>query len=215
MTVILDKHKIFYASVPKTGCSSLKLAFFELENGFPFQPFRTNGVSKHIHNAGYRTLIRSGFPDERIKDYHRIAFVREPIARLLSAYGNRVIYHQELSLKKAAAGLREHKLEPTPDLDQFIDRFAYYRQAHPSILHHTRPSTIFLGMDPGYYSRIYTLPEMDQFAHDISERVGQEVTVGRSQTRGPKFKVEDLTKKQRQKLRKFYKADYDAFEAYF
>ncbi|MEP4039199.1 sulfotransferase family 2 domain-containing protein [Pseudophaeobacter sp.] len=215
MTVFLEKYKIFYAAVPKTGCTSLKLAFFELENGFPFRSFWANGASKHIHNVGYRTRERSEFPEARIKDYHRIAFVREPIARLLSAYGNRVIHHQELSLNKAAAGLEEYKLEPTPDLDQFIDRFIDYRKAHSSILHHTLPSSDFLGMDPSYYHRIYTLSEMDQFASDMSERTGQEVKVGRSQTHGPKFKVEDLTTKQQQKIREFYKSDYEAFGAYF
>jgi len=56
---------------------------------------------------------------------------------------------------------------------------------------------------------------MDQFANDMAERMVQDVKVGRSQTGGPKFKVEDLTKKQRQKIRRFYKTDYDAFEAYF
>ncbi|WP_162930174.1 hypothetical protein [Pseudophaeobacter sp. EL27] len=79
----------------------------------------------------------------------------------------------------------------------------------------TKPSSDFLGMDPSYYNRIYTLFEMDQFASDMSERTGQEVKVGRSQTHGPKFKVEDLTTKQQQKIREFYKSDYEAFGAYF
>lgn len=165
--------------------------------------------------GAYWTRERSQFPDASIQDYHRIAFVREPIARLLSAYGNRVIYKQELSLNIAAAGLKEYKLEPTPDLDQFIDQFASYRKAHPSITHHTDPSTTFLGNDPSYFARIYTLSEMDQFSSDMSERTGQEFTVGREQTGGPKFKIDDLTTKQQQKLREFYKSDYEAFGAYF
>ncbi|WP_278922738.1 sulfotransferase family 2 domain-containing protein [Pseudophaeobacter profundi] len=215
MTVILDTQKFFYAAAPKVACSSLKLAFFELENGRPFEKYTINRNKKHIHNVGYRTLLRSAYPEHRIKDYFRTTFVRDPIARLLSAYGNRVIAHKELSLQIARKGLEEQKLEPTPDLDLFVDRLADYQKAHPSILHHTQPLVLFLGADADYFSRIYLLSEMAQFVSDFTERTGQPLTVGREQTGGPKFKPSDLTEKQRQKLMKVYRDDYKAFGKYF
>ncbi len=215
MAVILDKHKIFYGAVPKTACSSLKLAFFELENGFPFKPFVSNGRSRHIHNSGYATLPRAKYPEERIKDYFRVAMVREPISRFLSAYGNRVIAHKELSMYKAEEGLTQANLEPTPDLDLYIERFHEYRRAHPSILHHTRPSAFFLGTDASYFTKLYTPADMDQFVADIAERTGTTMTVGRAQTGGPKFKVDDLTRKQQNKIKKLYKEDYKTFGKFF
>ena len=215
MSVVLDNYRIFYAAVPKIGCTSIKNAFFELENGFPFQNYVANGRERHIHNAGYETWLRDRYPEQRIADYYRIAFVRDPIGRFISAYSNRVLYHQELSEKKAGPALKKLGLSPTPELGLFVDRYEEYMQAHPSIWHHTRPMVDYLGRDSGYFSRIYVLSEMDTFAEDISNRIGKPFTVGRMQRGGQGHKPDDLTWQQRRKLKKFYKADIKVFGKFF
>lgn len=215
MSVILDNEKIFYAAVPKIACTSIKTAFFEIENGFAFKPFRANGKWNSVHDIGYGSRLREFYPEARIADYYRVALVRNPVARFLSAYGNRVIHHQELSMQKAGKALEQLDLAPTPSLDLFIDRYEDYLQAHPSILHHTRPLVDFLGSDPEYFSRLYTLKQMDAFVADISERVGRNMVVGHHQTGGPKFTRRDLTRARLEKVRALYEKDYENYGAFF
>lgn len=215
MCVILDDHKLFYAPVPKIACTSIKYMFFEFENGFEFQPFKINGKAMHIHKVGYKGTLREKFPVKRVEDYHRVCLVRDPIKRFLSAYSNRVIHHKELSRMKAGANLRELDLEPNPNLELFIEKFEDYCKAHNSIFHHTRPMVDFLGTDPSYYAKVYPMEEINQFATDMSERLGKEMNLGRRQTGGPKLKVEDLTSEQVEKLKAFYAEDYKVFGDYF
>ena len=214
MSVILDQYELFYAAVPKVACTSLKSMFFELENGHPFAPYKVNGRMKNVHNIGYRSMLRDTYPEGRIANFHRVTLVRDPVKRFLSAYSNRVLHHRELSREKAGKKLRELNLEPNPDLDLFVEKHADYLEAHPSILHHTRPMVDFLGKDAGYFSKIYPMEDMDQFARDISDRVGKEVTVGREQTGGRKFQLSDLSEAQTRKIRDYYETDYRVFSDY-
>ena len=214
MTVILNQYKLFYAAIPKIACISLKTMFFEIENDFKFTPYSVNGNRRHIHNM-YPSMLPQQWPEQRIRDFYRMTLVRDPIKRFLSAYGNRVIFHKELSENACGPKLEALGLEPTPDLDLFVDRYEDYLKAHNSIFHHTRPMVDFIGHDPSYFSRIYNLSEMDQLLSDISDRVGRSITVGHKQTGGPKFKPDDLTEAQRKKLRKIYAQDYKIYDAYF
>lgn len=215
MSVVLDQFELFYAAVPKVACTSVKHMFFVIENGRRFRPFSINGHPKQIHNIGYRTFLREVYPEQRIADYHRITLVRDPIRRFLSAYSNRVLHHRELSMDKAGKKLRALGLQPRPDLDLFVERHAEYLNAHPSIFHHTRPMTDFLGTDAGYFSQVYALEDMDRFVGDVAKRVGKEVEIGREQTGGKKFKPSDLSAAQIDRLKTYYEADYRAFGDYF
>jgi sulfotransferase famil protein len=215
MSVILDKYELFYAAVPKVACTSVKSMFFVIENGRHFEPYTINGRPKHIHNIGYPSNLREDYPDKRIATYHRVALVRDPVKRFLSAYGNRVLHHKELSMDKAGLKLKKLGLEPTPDLGLFVDKHAEYLEAHPSILHHTRPMIDYLGEDAGYFSKLYPLEDINQFVKDISEHVEMEVEIGREQTGGKKIKPSDLTEAQTQKIKDYYESDYRVFGDYF
>ena len=47
MPIVLDDLKLSYTPVPKTACTSLKMVFFDIENGREFVPFRHNGREFH------------------------------------------------------------------------------------------------------------------------------------------------------------------------
>ncbi|MEL7188098.1 MAG: sulfotransferase family 2 domain-containing protein [Pseudomonadota bacterium] len=213
MTVILKQHKLFCANVPKVACTSIKRMFFEIENGFPFQPYRANGHVWHIH-AFYKGVLRRDFPESAIAQYRRLAVVRHPIKRFLSAYSNRVVHHKEIS-ESAVRKLGGFKRPPaSPDLGEFVDRFETYQKIQ-SIGWHCRPMVDFLGHDPNYYQGLYGIHQIDEFLDDVANSVGKRYEVGRYQTGGPKFSPSDLTAKQTAKLEKFYAADYKAFSQYF
>lgn len=213
MPVLLKDYKLFYADVPKVACSSVKRMFFEIENGIPFPVLKANGVNWHIH-VFYPGWLRQDFPEGQIANFRRLAIVRDPIKRFLSAYGNRVVFHKEASKQHVSKLGRFNTPKADPELDEFIDNFEKYRQI-PSIVWHTRPTVDFLGFEPSYFHGLYGIHQMDEFVADVSNLVGKPVEVGRHQTGGPKFSKGDLTAKQLTKLEKYYKADYDTFSAYF
>lgn len=110
MSVFNYKHKISYYPVPKCACTSLKLVFFRIENGYDFRNFRVNGKMRYIHSF-YASRKFANARDLDGDDHFRFAVVRDPVERLLSCYSNRVLYYRELSARKlspeaTAAGCR-------------------------------------------------------------------------------------------------------------
>lgn len=210
MSVVLDDHSLFYASVPKVACTSIKLMFFKLENGFPFKGYIINGKRRHIHQY-YNGSLWEKTPHKRIKGYHRVTLVRDPVDRFLSAYKNRVLQLKELSFEKAGPKLANLGLDYDPDLSVFIERFDDYYSASNSIHHHTRPMIDFLGEDATYYSKIYPLREMKKFVTDISNYVGSDLEIGNFQKSGSNLNKDDLSRAQLDKIKSFYRFDYSAF----
>lgn len=214
MTAVLDDHKLTWVSVPKIASTSLKSLFFEIENGFAFRRFRTGGERWHLHRF-YRTCLFRGLPHGRIAGHERITVVRDPVRRLLSCYGNRVVHHRALSLRKAGAELAAAGLPPNPDLPTFLDRLDDYRATVPEIRYHTRPLVEHLGEDATYYSRVYRFDELDTLAEDICRRTGARAELRRLMSAGPKIDPAELTQPQLARLRATYAADYEAFGRYF
>jgi hypothetical protein len=213
MSVILDKYSLFYIPIPKVACTSIKLMFFELESGFPFKGYTVNGKKRHIHEY-YRSGLWENVPHKRVANFQRVTLVRDPVDRFISAYSNRVVHHKELSSEKTGPNFKNKGLEHNPGIDLFIDRFDDYYNASGSIFHHMRPMVDFLGEDASYFSKVYSIEELNKFVIDISEHMGVDLTIGRHQTGGPKLKKENLTETQLIKIKSFYKNDYRAFSNY-
>ena len=214
MAIIIDKHKFSFFFVPKVACTSIKYMCFEIENGRPFEPYVANGVTRYVHEAVYPGRRFPDVPHGAIKAHVRLAMVRDPIARFLSCYSNRVVHHKELSVRKAGPALKKLGLKPDPTLGEFADRFGLYRKCSDSIRHHTAPMVRFIGKEPEYYEAVYNLRDIDRCVARISEVVGRPLELGRHQTGGPKLSESDLTAAQIDRLRQFYAADYTAYGAY-
>jgi hypothetical protein len=210
VTVFLWERQTSYLAVPKAACTSIKVMLFAYENQRPWQPFKANGRTFHIHTV-YRTLEFTELPTARIARHERLAVLRDPVKRLLSSFSNRVLHHRELSAQHAGPVLARHGLPPDPDLGQFIDRLEDYAAAVPSIFHHTRPMVDFLGVDPDYFAGLYTIERLDDFLAHLSRRLGQAMTLPRLQTGGPKLDPSILTGPQLAKLKKRYEVDYDLY----
>jgi hypothetical protein len=188
----LDRYGLSYFPVPKCACSSLKAFFFELENGRPFQNYRANGKVIHIHHV-YRTLPFETTRHRAGANDWKIAVVRDPVARLLSCYSNRVLHHRELdgidlSIRDRIAGLVRR-----PDIGTFVDLLPRYRELSPSMHHHSAPHVEFLGLDPAYFDRVYRIDQLDTLVADVAGRVGTAPALQRLQMGGPKLKEDELS----------------------
>ena len=210
MTVFLWEKKLSYIAVPKVACTSVKSMFFRYENGRPFRDFVANGSYFHIHKI-YPGMKFDQLPHGRIADHDRLALIRSPVRRFLSAYSNRVVFYRELSAAAAGEALAERELTPDPDLATFIDRIADYRAAVPSIFHHTRPMVDFLGRDTGYFAALYPLARMRDFVAEINRRLETGLKVQKLHTEGPKIDPSSLSGPQIAALQRFYAEDYSVF----
>ncbi len=210
MSVILDEFKLSYIPVPKIACTSLKTMFFEVENGFPFKPFRASGYHWWIHRF-YESVPFEKLPHARMAGHRRIAVLRDPVKRLLSCYSNRVVHHKELSEAKAGAQLAQARLPADPDLSTFVRHLADYSRAVGTIAHHAAPMVTYLGRDPAWYDRLYRIEETGKLAGDVEELTGRAVPLQRLQKGGPKIAVDTLDARDLARIKLFYEEDYDVF----
>ena len=139
---------------------------------------------------------------------HRIAVVRDPVQRILSAYGDRVVGRgvvTRTTTGRVAAWLGG--LDPEPDIETFFDRFTRYRFLNDKIRRHTDLQRHYLGDDLDWFDRVYTLEETDRLAADLSERLGRPVTLPRLKAEGPKFTPDDLAPRHRDLLARYTAPD--------
>ena len=214
MVVAIEKFGFCYFPVPKVANTSIKHLLYQAEHGVSFDSRKiVEGDDKetHIHRA-YRTIR---FDANELADYDnflRFTVVRDPVARLISCWRNRVVHYGELSEGKVSLEvLNDLDLPPNPDLNTFALNIGRYMKAKSSIKTHASPLVHFLGNDASYYHAIFSIERLDlleEFLHSIT---GIRRNFGRSQTGGPNASIEDLTDKSISHLQKVYKEDYAVF----
>lgn len=216
MAVELRNHNIVYFPVPKTACTSLKMLFFQMNEGRIFEKYTKDGKLMHIHNAAYGSPTFWDVDHKSFADMTRIAVIRDPIGRLLSAYSNRVRFHRELSEARIDTDLAERlKIHPDPSPDEFFGNLEKYRILSNSIRHHTDLTSVFLGPNLAYFKKIYRIEELDKLTADLSGTLGKQLTLGREQTGGEKIYLKDLANITRKKLALYCMGDYALMKDYF
>ena len=197
-----------YYAVPKAACTSVKLMIFEIENGFTFRPFRINGVKKHIHTL-YESSDFEANSKAELEGNFRFAVVRDPVSRLLSAYTNRVLYHDELSRSRLTNLGAD--LPPRPDLKTFVMRLNDYQAVSGPIRHHTLPMTYFLGKDPAYFHRLYRMNELTALEGWLRERTNLDVHLRHEQKSSTKITSADVSPSLIERIRECFSLDYEVF----
>jgi len=210
MPIIVEKYGLAYFSIPKVACTSIKHVLFELEHGHPFEPGEKTG--KKVHAAFPPAGIQDG-DFERCASLWTFAVFRDPIKRILSAYSNRVLYHEALKrishapmirLKARLAGISLN-----PDLNEFCVNLPKYQKLSREIRHHTRPYATCVGDDISRLDATFPLEKLNELAAELSRRTGKEITFPRLQTGGPKFTIDDLSPGALSALRRFTAPDYE------
>lgn len=207
MAITLPQQRIAYFPAPKSACTSIKSLFFQIENGAPFKPLVRHGQMFHIHNF-YGTVPFGRVAHDRLQDFWRFAVYRDPIARFLSCYSNRVLHFRELSAAMLSAEAKQAGAVPDPDLETFIERIEIYRHYSPSIQHHCAPQVQFLGRDPAYFQRIFTMQSLGEMVDELSQRTGRTLQLPHEQRGGPKLTPDDLSAKAHAALEQLYRADF-------
>jgi hypothetical protein len=174
--------RVLYFPVPKNAGTSLRACIFEVDNGYPYRNLLINGHEVQL----WELLARPGpfEPTVAPPGVAKIAVIRDPWRRLISAYRNRVLHYREAAL----GAMERHKvradLPETPPFRIFVENLAEYRKI-PQIAHHTNPQVHFLGADPLFYDHLFDVAALDRLARFFSERAGRPVALPRLRADGP------------------------------
>src|SRR5687768_11430910 len=104
MAIVLEQLGLAYYPTPKVASTSLKMALYELTHGERWVNYKDEtGFWWHIHNGWFREEPTPFAVVPNGKALFKFAAIRDPIARFLSAFGNRVHFHKELSAEIIAA----------------------------------------------------------------------------------------------------------------
>lgn len=204
--------KVGYRYVAKAGCTSVKRLLYQLETGSSYDGASARGtVHSFFRSPRYAKSIDSA--------EYKFVVVRDPVARFMSAYSNRVRHHSELS-PDYIAGSHPKLLDEipvfNPGIGQFIDFFDQYCEIAP-IRHHTRPLVSYLnGEGLSGFDDVIPLAELDLLPEKLAARVGTDVgVIGRFQSRGRKVPLKELSETQVSWIIDRYRDDYALLGDFF
>ena len=206
------KPKLFYYPVPKNAGTSLRNCFFEIENGWPYREMVIDGKPLKLFQLMGVPVAFQPAPEWR--DFLKIAVVRDPISRLVSAYKNRVLYFQQISRSDFESYNIPSSLTKEPDLNTFIEYLPEYRKI-PSIAHHTNPQTFFLGDNIGYFDRIFRFEKLREVETFLGDRINATVTLPELRTEGPPISGSSLSREMRLRVIEYYRSDYKFLVDYY
>ncbi|MFW2541920.1 sulfotransferase family 2 domain-containing protein [Primorskyibacter sp. 2E107] len=212
MVVRIEAYQLAYVPLPKAACSSVKKALALLDPVVSLPPRETRDV--HTWHRLYPTRRFRARQMARLEGYFRFCVVRDPLARLLSVWTNRV---QEFGDLRNAWSLQSGRvaLPMEPDPDFFFSHLTAYAQAVSGIKHHVLPAPVFLGPDLGAYSRVYRTEEMAILGEDLSQRCNQAVSLPRANSSGTRLRAEDLKPATLDALRVRLDAEYGFLSSYY
>jgi hypothetical protein len=214
MPILFEKHRIAYFDTPKVASTSMKLVLHEIEHGNAMSDARD--VEKAVHRAYPTSRISLPADFETCKGYWKLAIVRDPAKRLLSAYSNRILFRKDQykgRLPRTRAFLLGLPLEP--DVNTFFLRLWRYRLQSAPLRHHTDLVSHYLGTDLGRFDAIYPIEDLDRLAADLSARTGRPVTLPRLQTGGPKIGLDALSKPAFDALMAYLAPEYELLRDYY
>lgn len=164
---------------------------FEIENGFAFKNYTVQGKAFDSNTLLVNDRFRLTDHDA-IASFDRIALVRDPVRRLLSAYSNRVQYYRELSVEAVGAKLEELCLQADPGIDVFMRNISAYMQCSKSIARHFALQERFVGRDKSYFARVFKIEQLDEFVDYMNATYSANATFPHYQDGGAKIEFDSL-----------------------
>ncbi|WP_421723395.1 sulfotransferase family 2 domain-containing protein [Bauldia sp.] len=202
MVAVSHRFELVYFPIPKNATSSLKHVFYTIETGHPFDAKTRDRLGGTVHQF-YRSRPSDWL--DYYAGYTSFVIVRDPIKRLLSAYGNRVLGAGESrSEKLSSAGLK-----PEPTIEEFIINFNEYRENSKVIRNHTIPQSRYVG---DFWDKIalkIPIEQLGSVPEMLQKLTGARVELPQMKKTPNPAKVSDLSPKLFNKLVDFYQKDYE------
>ena len=214
-----------YQPIPKNATTTLFTWLMKSlgpdEQRRPMPPkAKGNRIRFYFQSGMYGPLSVPNTPDgiAAHPDCFRFTVTRDPVRRFISMYANRVVHFHELGPRSAAAkNLRRMGLPFDPDINLLVDRLDEYREAAPSIHHHTQPMIHFTGSDLSVFDRLYDIRSLPELLSDIrshwrihglNDIADNPPPIRDRQIGGPRMGLSVLSEESLEKLMTFYADDY-------
>jgi len=224
--MIFPTNDIQIFNLPKAGSTSIKVwhareikLWCARRNADLTNEKIEDDVHKIFPNLPFE-LAESSF--EENNQATKVALVRDPLQRLLSVYGNRILYHQDLKriepkklLSRARFYLNNPGFKTHPSADHFFSNLDFYQNVSPGILYHTRSCKHFLGSDLGYFDHVFQLEDISKLEDFLSVRMNKPVKFPREQTGGPKTKLHELQSKTISRILERLEEDYIFLQKFY
>lgn len=215
-TIENSQFKIAYFPVPKTASTSLKHAFYQLEHGKQFENAKDSDSILGIHDGNFGTRSFYKIDHTRYEDYSRIAIIRDPVQRIISAYQHRVLREYELSEDRIDMDLASALgVTPNPSRSMFLCNIEKYRLLSKAIKHHTDPFTDFLGHDLSYFTDVVKIGKVGGLAAQIEALTGRKFEIEHHQKGNEKPMVLRMGRPARDALLSYCAGDYALMKGYF
>ncbi len=212
MPYFLKKYNktLVYHLCPKNACTTIAHMLIQADgNGYVNDTHKdyyiVHSLSNPNNNYEYWTNC-----DAEIK----LAVKRDPVKRFVSAYKNRIVYHDDLSKDEYFDKALEKDFKPWPiynrssdkTINEFIQNFDKYWE-NPWVQGHFKSQTTFLGKQD-YYTHIFDMSELDKVRDLIAEVSGKEIVLPCLQTGGNDISV-DLSEDSIKWINDRYAEDYE------
>ena len=134
--IVDDRHKVILKTIPKTASTSWKTLFVKNMENFS-DPLLNPHNWEMIESKFNLTRLERSSP-QKLQEYFFIMTVRHPLARLESAYRDRIVFHKEL--KKGISVI--------DGFNRFLQRVLHGAAKHNTDIHwrpftwHTQPCAL-------------------------------------------------------------------------
>ncbi|WP_394242594.1 sulfotransferase family 2 domain-containing protein [Vibrio astriarenae] len=202
LQVIPVSQELGYFPMPKTACSSVKLALYEQKYGVEYDKARHE--ERHVHEYWSREMV----PMASVSNSFIV--VRDPIERFLSAYANRVMDHRELhpnAIKRACPWLAQTLPQFKPNLTQFIRHLEHYMLV-PTIEHHCQPLSWQVNHDLTQFSQVIPLENIGAVQQLLQQATKSKIKIPKAHKGKNTVGLDKLNEEQLEKLLQFYADDY-------
>ena len=192
---------LVYYPVAKNANSSVKLflikhlgiekKFFFLDNEIPCFLQTKKMLEEYDTKINLVNFIPSYSKFEKVDADNKCCLVRDPIKRFVSAYNNRILFHQD-------EGFKNHSI------DQIIEKLENNNFENKHFL----PQNYWLGNDLKFFNIVSNTNDMSEFIDSINKFFEKKISFPKMQTGKGKNNI-SLNLSQKQKIKKIYEHDYE------
>lgn len=201
--VIKNNIRLAFYSVPKVGKTSMKRVMDLIS--------KPDGTYINYRDKRFSPLLKW-----RGRDCIRFTVIRDPIERLVSAYADRVADRDDIRRSAISVFLcKLLGLNPSPSLEEFALNLRKYCYINDRIYRHVIPQYRYIGKDPAFFDKIFSIREMDKVNAWLGELMGTHIESRHKNASVSRFSKADLSPEATEYLKAFYRKDYELYGAYF
>ncbi|WP_281403115.1 sulfotransferase family 2 domain-containing protein [Sulfitobacter aestuariivivens] len=197
-----------YVPLPKAACTTIKHVFSQIDPHFDTKAAALAFEGTELLHHVYRTKRFNANDWQRYATgWHRFCIIRDPLARVLSCYTNRVVAHRDLH-KSPRLRTQKPDLPMDPDPDFFFAHIGDYASNASVIRHHVLPVDRFLGIRHAQYDQVYRIEELDACITFLEARAYRKVTREVRNSSTTKLSIDDLSGATKKHLSAFLAQEY-------